>query len=113
MSQVPTHGNSNDTQLTYQVLDAQGGLTPLSQLLRCAIEPDDASASLILRNPQDGILTSVAVVTISTIDHDRVSGGIFFEGITEAGCQIEGIVYSSPQQDKDPEVLGMATITYE
>lgn len=108
MSQVPTPGKSTEPQ-TYEVLDAQGSLSPLGQLLRCAQDPSDASAVLVLRHKQSGELSSATIVHISEIEHDRTSGAVVFGGDLDDGRRIEGFVRATSTDDTD--VLGSATIS--
>ena len=106
MSQVPSPPAAG--RQTYEVLDTQGDLSPFGQLLRCAQDPEDASAVLTLRRQGSNDLLSVTFAWV-ILDHDRESGAIFFHGALVDGGPIDGLVYARPQTE-DPEVLGTATM---
>lgn len=92
---------------SYQILNTPS-MSPLGQLLQCVQEPDEATADLILRDPETGQELPTSITRITHIDHDPEEGGIFFIGICDDGRPIQGFVHATPQDD--PTVAGSATI---
>lgn len=110
MSQVPPNDVSFQSRPPgYVILDTPD-ITPLGQILRLLHAPEEVSAVLVLRNKQTGALSSVTIVSITHVDHERQRGAVFFGGTLEDRRHIEAHVFATPQGE-DREVLGTAVIT--
>ncbi|HKX24061.1 MAG TPA: hypothetical protein VJM46_02390 [Candidatus Saccharimonadales bacterium] len=84
-------------------------ISPLGHVLRLISAQEEVSAVFLLRNRDNGELSSVTVVEINDHEHERERGAIFFGGTLDDGRRIRGFVFATPQGE-DPEVLGSATI---
>lgn len=91
----------------YDILEGPR-VSTLNQLLHVSRD-DDLVADLILRDPQNGVITHVTIVEV-TLEHDPAGGAIFFNGVLDTGIRINGHI--RPTADPVTGAIGSANIRF-